>query len=103
MIIQRNVFRLKFGQAKEALAIWKEILSELEKDERFRPRCRLMTDLTGEAYTLIMELHIKSFMEVGPLNRMWAVNPAVRTLYHERFVPLCESSAHEMYKIEMEI
>ena len=31
MIIQRNTFQLKFGKAKEAIAIWKEIISELSK------------------------------------------------------------------------
>jgi hypothetical protein len=102
MIIQRNVFKLRFGKAKEALAVWKQILEELQKDGRFNPQSRLMTDITGESYTLVMEMNIKSFMEVNPLNHVWAINPLIRSLYHEKFVPLCESANQNMYKIEME-
>ena len=102
MIIQRNVFRLKFGKAKEALAIWKQILEELQKDGRFTPQCRLMTDITGEYYTLILEISIKSLMEVNPMNRVWAINPSVRDLYHEKFAPLCESGQQNMHKVEAE-
>lgn len=102
MIIQRNIFRLKFGKAKEALTVWKQILEELQKDGRFTPQCRLMTDVTGESYTLIMEMNIKSLMDVNPLNRVWAINTQARTLYHEKFVPLCESARQDMYKVEAE-
>jgi hypothetical protein len=102
MIIQRNIFRLKFGKAKEALAIWKQILEELQQDGRFMPQYRLMTDITGEYYTLILEISIKSLMEVNPMNRVWAINPSVRDLYHEKFVPLCESGQQNMYKVEAE-
>jgi len=102
MIIQRNVFKLRFGKAKEAMAIWKEIINELSKDGRFNPQTRLLSDITGEAYILVMEMHIKSFLDVNPLNHVWAINKPVHELYHQKFVPLCESARQELYKIEME-
>src|SRR4029079_7932608 len=102
MIIQRNVFRLRFGKAKDAISIWKEIISELSKDGRFNPQTRLLTDITGEAYTLVLEMHIKSFLDINPLNHVWAINHTVHELYHQKFVPLCESATQNLYKIEME-
>ncbi|MFI5135790.1 MAG: hypothetical protein ACHQD9_08055 [Chitinophagales bacterium] len=102
MIIQRNTFRLKFGKAREALAVWKEIIEQLNKDGRFKPQTRLLTDLTGEAYILVLEMNIKSFTEMNPLNHFWAINQPVRELYHQKFVPLCESASQELYKIEFE-
>jgi hypothetical protein len=101
VIIQRNIFRLRFGKAKEAIAIWKEIIESLSKDGRFHPQTRLMTDITGESYTLILEMNIKSFLEVNPLNHVWAINKEVHELYHQKFVPLCESAKQDLYKIEM--
>ncbi len=31
MVIERNIFHLKFGKSKEAIAIWKEIIEEGKK------------------------------------------------------------------------
>ena len=57
MIVIRNVFRLKFGQAREAVAVAKEglaiqkrVLTGVEHSSR------LLTDVTGPFYTLVLEL-----------------------------------------------
>ena len=55
MIVVRNVFRLKFGKAKEAVAIMKEGLAIQKRAGSDMPS-RLMTDLTGSFYTLVLEL-----------------------------------------------
>lgn len=56
MIVVRNVFRLKFGQAREATAAWKEGLAIAERAGAGGARYRLLTDLAGpEFYTLVLE------------------------------------------------
>ena len=59
MIVVRNVFRLKFGMAREALALMKEnraiekrVMSGLEYSSR------VLTDVTGPFYTLVLELTV---------------------------------------------
>ena len=101
MIIEQNIFYLKFGKAKDAIAIWKQISEVLKKDERLSIPVRILTDLTGSAYTLIIELNLRSYMDINPLTYVWKTNPQVHDLY-QQFIPLCESGRRELYKIEME-
>ena len=99
MVIQRNAFRLKFGKAKEAIAIWKEIMEAVKTSNLQTPEMRLMSDLSGDSYTLIMELHLKSFIDLNPSQAIWATTPKFQELY-EKFKPLCDSATREYYKIE---
>ena len=53
MIVVRNVFRLKFGAAKEAKAVMKEgqeFLNSMGAIEH-----RVCTDVTGPFYTMVLE------------------------------------------------
>jgi hypothetical protein len=59
MILVRNVFRLKFGKAREAVAIMKDGLA-IQKKLGSDVSTRLLTDLTGEFYTLVLELTVPS-------------------------------------------
>jgi hypothetical protein len=59
MIVIRNVFRLKFGKAREAVALMKEnraiekrVMSGLEYSSR------VLTDVTGPFYTLVLEITV---------------------------------------------
>jgi hypothetical protein len=100
MIIERNVFHLKFGKAKEAIAIWKEIMEAIKKNVTIpAPEMRLLSDLSGPSYTLVVELHLKSFMDMNPKQAIWATTESVQTLYHQ-FIPICESASREYYRIE---
>ena len=54
MIIVHNVFRLKFGKAREAVALMKEGIA-LQKSLGVDVNQRLLTDVTGPFYTLILE------------------------------------------------
>ena len=101
MIIERNTFHLKFGKAKEALVLWNEMLESIRKSEE-HTSIRMMTDLSGPSYTLIVEMNLKSFMDINPKNYHWVTNAEVQALY-QKFIPLCDSSQREYYKIEMEI
>lgn len=57
MIVIRNVFRLKFGKAREAVALMKqgmEIQKRVLAGTEFSSR--LLTDVTGPFYTLVLEI-----------------------------------------------
>ena len=53
MIVVRNVFRLKFGAAKEARKLWTEGRALMEKTTSMPPR--VLFDLTGPFYTFVLE------------------------------------------------
>ena len=55
MVIIRNVFRLKFGKAREAVALFKEgiaIQKRAGAGQEFSTR--LLTDVTGPFYTVVL-------------------------------------------------
>ena len=62
MIVVRNVFRLKFGKAKEATELWKEGLG-LTKKLGFTGRSRVLTDLVGQFYTVVFESTFESLSD----------------------------------------
>ena len=101
MIIERNEFRLKFGKAREAIDLWTKILAEFKK-QKDSPHTRLLTDLTGPAYTIVLEMELKSFIDIGVKNYNWMTNEAAHELY-KQFIPLCKSAHRTMYNIECEI
>jgi hypothetical protein len=100
MIVERNEFRVKFGMMKDALAIWKDVFDEM-KNIKDAPRLRIMTDMTGPAYTLVVELEVRDFIQIGFKNYLWSTNSKAAELYR-KFVPLCDSSERILYKIEIE-
>jgi hypothetical protein len=97
MIVIRNVFRLKFGQAKEGLAILKEGVA-IQKRLGTDFSTRLLTDLTGPFYTIVLELTVQSlsaFEAAAPLimgNKEWQANYA-------KLTPLVESGYREIFTL----
>ena len=59
MVVIRNVFRLKFGKAKEGVALFKEGMA-IQKRLGSKFNARLLTDLTGPFYTVVLELAVPS-------------------------------------------
>ena len=59
MMIERNEFQIVFGKMKEAKAIWLEIIKELNLKEE---QVRLLTDLTGASYLLVLENEVVDFI-----------------------------------------
>jgi hypothetical protein len=97
MIVVRNVFHLKFGKAREAVAIMKDGIA-IQKKLGSDVSTRLLTDVTGEFYTLVLELTVAN---LGALETMqprimgdkdWQAN-------YQKFVPLVESGHREIYTI----
>ncbi len=100
MFIERNEFRLKFGKAKDAIALWKEIMKLMKaKDVK---DFRVLTDLTGPSYTLVLESSLEDWKEMDTHRSQWAADPKFHELY-QKFIPLCESSTKTFYKVEEEI
>lgn len=101
MIISRTAFTLHYGQAKPALAIWKEIMDH-GKGRMDAPGMRMLTDVSGPNYTLVLELNLRSFMDFGPSSHVWSTNEKIRELY-PKFTPLCLSSASELYHLQHQV
>ena len=99
MIVIRNVFQLKFGKAREAVALMKEgraiekrVMSGLEYSSR------VLTDVTGPFYTLVLEVtvpNLATFESNAPRlfgDKEWP--PIIR-----RSAPLVESGHREVFSI----
>ena len=97
MVVVRNTFRLKFGKAKEALAILKEGIA-LQKKAGVDVSQRLMTDLTGKFYTIVFELTLPNLAAVeGTMSKV--MNDKEWQTNYQKFVPLVESGEREIYSV----
>ncbi|MCE1166359.1 MAG: hypothetical protein LWX07_13255 [Bacteroidetes bacterium] len=96
MIIVRNVFRLKFGKAKEAKAHIKEAV-EFNKSFGLK-HVRAMIDLTGPSYTLVFETGHDSLASFeADLGRIFA-DEKWGEMY-EKLKPFCESGYREIFTV----
>ena len=97
MIVVRNVFRLKFGKAKEAVAIMKEGLAIQKRAGSDLPS-RLLTDLTGSFYTIVLEITapnmaaLEASMPKVMGDKDWQAN-------YQKIGPLIESGYREIFTI----
>ncbi len=96
MIIVRNIFQLKFGKAKEAIALVKESQNLLKNNGSGKPR--LMTDITGEFYTLIMELSFENLSEYEK-NSDGTMASKEFSQWYQKFIPLVESGRREIFSV----
>ncbi len=96
MFIERNTFHLKFGAGKEALRLWSDYLrSACEADPKLQ--VRLLTDLTGDAYVLVLEISYETYAELEPSLCRLTRQPGWKEFY-EQFILLCERSHRVLYK-----
>ena len=97
MIVVRNVFRLKFGKAKEGVALLKEGIA-IQKRAGVEMNQRLMTDLVGTFYTLVLELTIPDMgaleanMPKVMCDKDWQAN-------YQKFSALVESGYREIFTL----
>lgn len=97
MVVIRNVFRLKFGKSKEAVALLREGVA-IQKRAGADLSQRLLTDLTGPFYTVVLELTVPdlgTYEKEAP--RMMA-NEEFQANYR-KLVPLVESGYREVFAI----
>lgn len=97
MIVVRNTFRLKFGQAKPAIAAFKEILA-LNARLGVGAKNRLLTDLTGPSYTLIFEMEFASLGDWENQSMKIMGSEEWRATY-EKFIPHAESGSREIFSV----
>jgi hypothetical protein len=99
MIVIRNVFRLKFGKAREAVALFKEgmaIQKRIGSKQEFSTR--LLTDVTGPFYTVVLEITVPSltaFEAEAPRlmgDKDWQAN-------YQKTVALVESGYREIFTL----
>ena len=99
MIVVRNVFQLKFGKAREALALLKEGL-EIQKKalSGVEFSTRVLTDVTGPFYTLVLELTVPSlgaFESYAPklfADKDWQAN-------YQKMAALVDSGYREVFSV----
>jgi tetratricopeptide (TPR) repeat protein len=98
MILVRDVFQLHFGKAKEALALAKEDQA-IARRHGFQP-ARILTDLTGEYYTLVMESTAETLGEMETALQEATQSQEWRDWY-ARFVPLVRCGRREILSSRM--
>jgi hypothetical protein len=100
MILVRNVFRLKFGKVREAIAAWKEgRLAVAERAGLGRGRYRLLTDLVGpEFYALVFEGMYASLADFEQSAQALTAVPEWRARY-PRVTALSEGGRREILTI----
>ena len=98
MIVVRNVFRLKFGKAREAVANMKEGLAIQRRAGGGDMSARLLTDVTGPFYTLVLEFTMPNMaaLEASASRIMgdkdWQAN-------YQKFVAFVDSGYREVFTI----
>jgi len=110
MIIERVVFKMKYGKTEEGLKLWAELSEVLESmtDEaktygvNTSKKMRMLVRISGSTDVIVNEINVSSYNEMNPMAAMWGRSPKIQEIYR-RFVLLCESSSREMYKIEASI
>jgi hypothetical protein len=97
MIVIRNVFRLKFGKTKEAVALMKEGLA-IQQRAGATFSSRLLTDLTGPFYTMVLELTVPSLAVFETEAPRFMADKDFQANY-QKLVPLVESGYREVLSI----
>ena len=99
MVIIRNVFRLKFGKAREAVALFKEgIAIQKGVGAGLDFSTRLLTDVTGPFYTVVLEItvaNLAAFEGAAPRlmgDKEWQAN-------YQKITPLVESGYREVFSL----
>ena len=99
MTVIRNVFRLKFGKAREAVALFKEwIAIQKRVGAGLDYSTRLLTDVTGPFYTVVLELNVPNmaaFEAAAPRlmgDKDWQAN-------YQKIAPLVESGYREIFTL----
>jgi hypothetical protein len=100
MVVIRNVFRLKFGKAREAIALFKEGIAIQNRAgaASMGASTRLLTDVTGPFYTVVLELTVPNLaaFEAGAPQLMgdkdWQAN-------YQKIGALVESGYREIFTL----
>jgi hypothetical protein len=99
MVVIRNVFRLKFGKAREAVALFKEgVAIQKRVGAGIDFSTRLLTDLTGPFYTVVWEItvpNLAAFEDAAPRlmgDKEWQAN-------YQKIGSLVESGSRDIFTL----
>ena len=99
MIVVRDVFRLKFGQAREATELWKQAASLLKNSGYGVKATRLLTDVAGPSYyTIVLESTFDSLADWEKAALAARSNTQWREVY-QRIVALTEEGRREVLAV----
>jgi hypothetical protein len=101
MIVVRNVFQLKFGEAKKGVELWKEGLSLTKRLGFPAKSSRVLTDVVGQFYTLVFESVFDSLAEFESAAKGAMSNPEWQTWY-AKVSAITESGRREILNIVAE-
>jgi len=96
MIVVRDIFQLQFGKAKEATALLAQGREALARDGY--PAQRLLVDVTGDYYTLVMESTFDDLAGFESSMGAAGKSAAWQDVY-QRFTPLVRSGRREVFRI----
>ena len=96
MILVRDIFQLKFGAMKPALDLWKEG-EPILRASGHQPS-RLLTDLSGEYYTLVLESTFANLSDFDRGHSSATMSESWRTWYR-RFSELVISGRREIFTV----
>ncbi len=96
MLIVRNIFQLRFGKAKEAVPIAKEMASLNEK--LGGPNGRILVDAVADFYTLVFEFPVENLTELESRSNQIMANSEWQACY-ARLVPFVESGRREILRV----
>jgi hypothetical protein len=96
MIVVRDIFQLRFGTMREALALLKE------EDAALRrlgvPPARVLSDVVGEYYTLVMETEYPNLGALETVLAAMSQDEGWRAFYG-RFTPLVRHGRREVFRV----
>jgi hypothetical protein len=99
MIVVRDIFRLKFGQSKEGVALWKQAAASLRTSGYGALNVRLLTDLAGPAYyTVVLESTFSSVADWEKAHFAARDNAEWKALY-AKIIPLTEIGNREILSV----
>ncbi len=99
MIVVRNVFRLKFGKAREAVALFKESIAIQQRAGAGAALpTRLLTDVTGPFYTVVLEITAPTLATFEAEAPRLMGNPEWQATYR-KISDLVESGSREVFTL----
>lgn|SRR5215471_10102435 len=101
MIVVRNIFQLRFGEAKKGVELWKEGMALAKRLGFPAKSSRVLTDLVGQFYTIVFENVFESLAEFESAAKTFMANPEWQTWY-AKVSAITESGRREILNVVVE-
>ena len=97
MFMVRDVFRCKPGKAKELAARFKELIPDMERNDRFR-NCRVMVDAVAEYWTVVLEADFERLEDFEQHMSGFGQRDEVRRVM-AGYMELVDGGSREIYRL----